>query len=163
MEEKEVGKIEEEKMDIVNNNKSLKNQLRQVCNKIEKVIEDYKESKLYRIPINNDNINKIDLQKFNEFASKIEEQKNKKESYKEMIDYDNKYSQITKDENQLKYITNHLLALKKEYEFLNKINKKQENGLNQLLNNNFNISQITELNKKLKDLKNEYITLNNNY
>ena len=43
-----------------------------------------------------------------------------------MIDYDNKYSQITKDENQLKYITNHLLALKKEYEFLNKINKKQE-------------------------------------
>ena len=163
MEKKEEEKEIKEKKDIIINNKSLKIQLRQVCNKIEEVIADYKERKLYGIPINNDNINKVDLQKFNEFVSKIEEQKNKTESYKEMIDYDNKYSKITKEENQLKYITKHLLDLKKEYEFLNKIYKKQEKGLNLLLNNNFNSDQIAELDKKLKDLKNEYAKLHNNY
>jgi len=164
-------KLEEENLnpnriieENIKNNKSLKYQLKIVSKKIEEVISNYKERKLYGIPINNDdNIKKVDLQKFNEFVYQIEEQKNKTESFKEMLDYDNKYSQITKDENELKYVTKKLLDLKKEYEFLQKINKKQEKGIKILLNNNFNTHQISELEEKLKNLKKDYGKLNENY
>ena len=166
LEEKSKKLIEEDKSkeDMIKNNVTLKNHLRQVAKKIEEIISEYKERKMYGIPIdNNDNINKIDIKKFNEFVLQIEEQKNKTESYKEMIDYDNKYSQITKEENNLKYIKMELLKLKKEYEFLQKINKKQQNQIKILLNNNFNSHQIGELEENLKKLKNDYKLLNDNF
>ena len=147
----------------IKNNKSLKKQLKEVSLKIEEVISDYKKRKEYSIPVNNDNIKKIDLKKFNEFVSQIEEQKNKVESYKEMIEYDNKYSNITKDEDELKYIKQQLLDLKKEHEFLLKMNKKQEQGMKDVLNTDFTSNQIMELNQKLKNLKEEYRKMNDTF
>ena len=70
-------KQEKERENMVENNKSLKIQLKQLSKKIEEVIADYKEKKLYSIPVNDDNINKTDIQKYNEFVSKIKEQKKK--------------------------------------------------------------------------------------
>ena len=154
---------EKEKEDAIKNNKSLKIQLKQLSKKIEEVIADYKERKLYSIPVNNDNINKVDLEKYKEFVSKMEEQKNKSESFKEMVDYDNKFSQITKEENEFKYVKNELKALNKEFESLEKIKKKQDRGKNLLLNKNFNSKQIEELKENLTKLKKNYNKLNEDY
>jgi hypothetical protein len=113
--------------------------------------------------VSNDNIKKVDLKKFNEFVSQIEEQKNKIESYKEMIDYDSKYTNITKDENELIYIKQQLLQLKKEHEFLSKMSKKQEEGIKMMTNKNFTSTQMEDLGEKLRNLKEEYKTMNNKY
>ena len=156
-------KQEKERENMVENNKSLKIQLKQLSKKIEEVIADYKEKKLYSIPVNDDNINKTDIQKYNEFVSKIKEQKKNSESFKEMINYDDKFSKIIKEENENKYVKQELKALKKEYESLIKIKEKQEEGKNLLLNNNFNSKQIVDLEKKLKKLKKDYNELNKDY
>ena len=145
------------------NNKLLKKQLREVTLKIEEIISDNKKRKEYSIPVSNDNIKKVDLKKFNEFVSQIEEQKNKIESYKEMIDYDSKYTNITKDENELIYIKQQLLQLKKEHEFLSKMSKKQEEGIKMMTNKNFTSTQMEDLGQKLRNLKEEYKTMNNKY
>ena len=147
----------------INNNKLLKKQLREVTLKIEEIISDNKKRKEYSIPVSNDNIKKVDLKKFNEFVSQIEEQKNKIESYKEMIDYDSKYTNITKDENELIYIKQQLLQLKKEHEFLSKMSKKQEEGIKMMTNKNFTSTQMEDLGQKLRNLKEEYKTMNNKY
>jgi hypothetical protein len=147
----------------INNNKLLKKQLREVTLKIEEIISDNKKRKEYSIPVSNDNIKKVDLKKFNEFVSQIEEQKNKIESYKEMIDYDSKYTNITKDENELIYIKQQLLQLKKEHEFLSKMSKKQEEGIKIMTNKNFTSTQMEDLGQKLRNLKEEYKTMNNKY
>ena len=147
----------------ITNNKLLKKQLREVTLKIEEIIADNKKRKEYSIPVSNDNIKKVDLKKFNEFVSQIEEQKNKIESYKEMIDYDSKYTNITKDENELIYIKQQLLQLKKEHEFLSKMNKKQEEGIKIITNKNFTSTQMEDIGEKLRNLKEEYKTMNNKY
>jgi hypothetical protein len=145
------------------NNKLLKKQLREVTLKIEEIIADNKKRKEFSIPVSNDNIKKVDLKKFNEFVSQIEEQKNKIESYKEMIDYDSKYTNITKDENELKYIKQQLLQLKQEHEFLSKMNKKQEEGIKMITNKNFTSTQMEDIGEKLRNLKEEYKIMNNKY
>ena len=145
------------------NNKLLKKQLREVTLKIEEIIADNKKRKEYSIPVSNDNIKKVDLKKFNEFVSQIEEQKNKIESYKEMMDYDSKYTNITKDENELIYIKQQLLQLKKEHEFLSKMNKKQEEGIKIMTNKNFTSTQMEDIGEKLRNLKEECKTMNNKY
>jgi len=147
----------------ITNNKLLKKQLREVTLKIEEIIADNKKRKEYSIPVSNDNIKKVDLKKFNEFVSQIEEQKNKIESYKEMIDYDSKYTNITKDENELIYIKQQLLQLKKEHEFLSKMNKKQEEGIKIITNKNFTSTQMEDIGEKLRNLKEEYKAMNNKY
>ena len=147
----------------ITNNKLLKKQLREVTLKIEEIISDNKKRKEFSIPVSNDNIKKVDLKQFNEFVSQIEEQKNKIESYKEMIDYDSKYTNITKDENELIYIKQQLLQLKKEHEFLSKMNKKQEEGLKIMTNKDFTSTQLEDLNEKMRNLKEEYKTMNNQY
>jgi hypothetical protein len=103
------------------------------------------------------------LKKFNEFVSQIEEQKNKIESYKEMMDYDSKYTNITKDENELIYIKQQLLQLKKEHEFLSKMNKKQEEGIKIMTNKNFTSTQMEDIGEKLRNLKEECKAMNNKY
>ena len=143
------------------NNKLLKKQLREVTLKIEEIIADNKKRKEYSIPVSNDNIKKVDLKKFNEFVSQIEEQKNKIESYKEMMDYDSKYTNITKDENELIYIKQQLLQLKKEHEFLSKMNKKQEEGIKIMTNKNFTSTQMEDIGEKLRNLKEECKAMNN--
>ena len=145
------------------NNKLLKKQLREVTLKIEEIIADNKKRKEYSIPVSNDNIKKVDLKKFNEFVSHIEEQKNKIESYKEMMDYDSKYTNITKDENELIYIKQQLLQLKKEHEFLSKMNKKQEEGIKIMTNKNFTTTQMEDIGEKLRNLKEECKAMNNKY
>ena len=145
------------------NNKLLKKQLREVTLKIEEIIADNKKRKEYSIPVSNDNIKKVDLKKFNEFVSQIEEQKNKIESYKEMMDYDSKYTNITKDENELIYIKQQLLQLKKEHEFLSKMNKKQEEGIKIMTNKNFTSTQMEDIGEKLRNLKEECKAMNNKY
>jgi hypothetical protein len=147
----------------ITNNKLLKKQLREVTLKIEEIIADNKKRKEFSIPVSNDNIKKVDLKKFNEFVSQIEEQKNKIESYKEMIDYDSKYTNITKDENELKYIKQQLLQLKQEHEFLSKMNKKQEEGIKMITNKNFTSTQMEDIGEKLRNLKEEYKIMNNKY
>ena len=147
----------------INNNKVLKKQLKEVALKIEEIISDNKKKNEYSIPVSNDNIKKVDLKKFKEFVSQIEEQKNKIESYKEMIDYDSKYTNIIKDENELKYIKHQLLQLKEEHKFLSEMNKKQENGIKVLTNKNFTSSQMENLSEKLHNLKEEYKEMNNKY
>ena len=157
-------KLQNEKEENIKNNQSLKTQLGEVSKKIEEILSDYKERKKYGIPINNnDNIKKVDLQKFNQFLSKIEKQKNKTESYKQMLDYDDNFTKISKEEDELKYLINKKQEVKKEYEFLQEINNKQEQDIQFLFNKNFNSTQLEDLTIKLKKLKEDYLTLNKDY
>ena len=156
-EEERKIKLQREKEDILSNNKILKKQLCDVTKKVEEIISTIKEKKLYGIPINNnDNIKKVDLKKYNEFLAEIEKQKKETESYKVILDYDNKFSQISKDENELKYMKKQKKELKKEYDYYDKINKKQNKELNFLSNENFDSLQSNELTEKLQQLKKNY-------
>ena len=131
---------------------------------IEEIIANFKERKIFEIPIDSkDNIKKIDIQKYNTFLTKVELQKNKTNNYKELLDFDNKYSQIRKDENELKYLIKKKDELKKEYDYLQNIDKKQAKDIDFLFSRNFKSSQIAEISKKLNELKENYINLNKNY
>ena len=151
---KEENKINEQNKndeeERINNNRYLKKQLKLLSQKIEEILSEHKERMLYSIPISKDDNNKIDTEKFNKFIQQIKEQKSKSESFREMLDYDNKFSQITKEDNEYKYVCEILEAKKKEHSSLEIIKKRLQKSVKYLLNGDFNSHQFSNLQEKCR-------------
>ena len=71
-----------------------------------------------------DKSNKVDIQEFTNFQSKIDRYKKKIESKQKEINNNFEYENIIKNENEYKSIKSRLLNLKKENEILTKITKE---------------------------------------
>ena len=91
----------------------------------------------------------MDLKQYNDFFDKVEEQKNKVNTYKMKLNNDFKFSEITQKEDELNFLKNEYKLKEKEYQYLMETNKRLDGFHNNLLNEEINYYE-NEL-KKLKD------------
>ena len=155
---------EEEDENIIHNEKQKK-QLLVFSKKIEEIISEYQNRKKFGIPkIKEDNLQKVDLKQYNEFYEKMEEQKNMANAYKQKLNNDEKFDEITKKEDELKNLKQEFQEIEKEYQYLLKSNRRMDGFQNNLLDDEINYYK-TEL-QNIKDditLKNkEHIKYNEN-
>jgi hypothetical protein len=155
---------EEEDENIIHNEKQKK-QLLVFSKKIEEIISEYQNRKKFGIPkIKEDNLQKVDLKQYNEFYEKMEEQKNMANAYKQKLNNDEKFDEITKKEDELKNLKQEFQEIEKEYQYLLKSNRRMDGFHNNLLDDEINYYK-TEL-QNIKDditLKNkEHIKYNEN-
>ena len=155
---------EEEDENLIHNEKQKK-QLLVFSKKIEEIISEYQNRKKFGIPkIKEDNLQKVDLKQYNEFYEKMEEQKNMANAYKQKLNNDEKFDEITKKEDELKNLKQEFQEIEKEYQYLLKSNKRMDGFHNNLLDDEINYYK-TEL-QNIKDditLKNkEHIKYNEN-
>ena len=155
---------EEEDENIIHNEKQKK-QLLVFSKKIEEIISEYQNRKKFGIPkIKEDNLQKVDLKQYNEFYEKMEEQKNMANAYKQKLNNDEKFDEITKKEDELKNLKQEFQEMEKEYQYLLKSNRRMDGFQNNLLDDEINYYK-TEL-QNIKDditLKNkEHIKYNEN-
>jgi allantoicase len=155
---------EEENENIIHNEKQKK-QLLVFSKKIEEIISEYQNRKKFGIPkIKEDNLQKVDLKQYNEFYEKMEEQKNMANAYKQKLNNDEKFDEITKKEDELKNLKQEFQEMEKEYQYLLKSNRRMDGFHNNLLDDEINYYK-TEL-QNIKDditLKNkEHIKYNEN-
>ena len=155
---------EEEDENLIHNEKQKK-QLLVFSKKIEEIISEYQNRKKFGIPkIKEDNLQKVDLKQYNEFYEKMEEQKNMANAYKQKLNNDEKFDEITKKEDELKNLKQEFQEMEKEYQYLLKSNRRMDGFQNNLLDDEINYYK-TEL-QNIKDditLKNkEHIKYNEN-
>ena len=155
---------EEEDENLIHNEKQKK-QLLVFSKKIEEIISEYQNRKKFGIPkIKEDNLQKVDLKQYNEFYEKMEEQKNMANAYKQKLNNDEKFDEITKKEDELKNLKQEFQEIEKEYQYLLKSNRRMDGFHNNLLDDEINYYK-TEL-QNIKDditLKNkEHIKYNEN-
>ena len=155
---------EEEDVNIIHNEKQKK-QLLVFSKKIEEIISEYQNRKKFGIPkIKEDNLQKVDLKQYNEFYEKMEEQKNMANAYKQKLNNDEKFDEITKKEDELKNLKQEFQEIEKEYQYLLKSNRRMDGFQNNLLDDEIKYYK-TEL-QNIKDditLKNkEHIKYNEN-
>ena len=155
---------EEEDENLIHNEKQKK-QLLVFSKKIEEIISEYQNRKKFGIPkIKEDNLQKVDLKQYNEFYEKMEEQKNMANAYKQKLNNDEKFDEITKKEDELKNLKQEFQEIEKEYQYLLKSQKRMDGFHNNLLDDEINYYK-TEL-QNIKDditLKNkEHIKYNEN-
>jgi allantoicase len=155
---------EEEDENIIHNEKQKK-QLLVFSKKIEEIISEYQNRKKFGIPkIKEDNLQKVDLKQYNEFYEKMEEQKNMANAYKQKLNNDEKFDEITKKEDELKNLKQEFQEIEKEYQYLLKSNRRMDGFQNNLLDDEIKYYK-TEL-QNIKDditLKNkEHIKYNEN-
>ena len=155
---------EEEDENLIHNEKQKK-QLLVFSKKIEEIISEYQNRKKFGIPkIKEDNLQKVDLKQYNEFYEKMEEQKNMANAYKQKLNNDEKFDEITKREDELKNLKQEFQEIEKEYQYLLKSNRRMDGFHNNLLDDEINYYK-TEL-QNIKDditLKNkEHIKYNEN-
>ena len=155
---------EEEDENLIHNEKQKK-QLLVFSKKIEEIISEYQNRKKFGIPkIKEDNLQKVDLKQYNEFYEKMEEQKNMANAYKQKLNNDEKFDEITKKEDELKNLKQEFQEIEKEYQYLLKSNRRMDGFQNNLLDDEINYYK-TEL-QNIKDditLKNkEHIKYNEN-
>ena len=150
--------MDEDDENLINNEKHKK-QLLIFSKKIEEIISEYKNRKKFGIPkLNEHSLQKVDLQQYNDFFERLEEQKNILQSYKLKLNNDFKFTEITQKENELKYLEEESKIKEKEYQYLLKSNKRLDGYQNNLLN-----EEIDYYKEELKKLKNEFSILNNRY
>ena len=155
---------QEEDENIIHNEKQKK-QLLVFSKKIEEIISEYQNRKKFGIPkIKEDNLQKVDLKQYNEFYEKMEEQKNMANAYKQKLNNDEKFDEITKKEDELKNLKQEFQEIEKEYQYLLKSNRRMDGFQNNLLDDEIKYYK-TEL-QNIKDditLKNkEHIKYNEN-
>ena len=149
----------DEEDENLKNNEKHKKQLLIFSKKIEEIISEYKNRKKFGIPkLNEDSLQKVDLQQYNDFFERLEQQKNLLKSYKSKLNNDFKFTEITQKENELKYLEEESKIKEKEYQYLLKSNKRLDGYRNNLLN-----EEIGYYKEELKKLKNEFLLLNNRY
>ena len=140
---------DENMMNIIQNDKQKK-QLQIFSQKVEEIINEYKNRKKFGLgKLKEDNLQKVDLKQYNEFFDKVEEQKNKVNTYKMKLNNDFKFSEITQKEDELNFLKNEYKLKEKEYQYLMETNKRLDGFHNNLLNEEINYYE-NEL-KKLKD------------
>ena len=140
---------DENMMNIIQNDKQKK-QLQIFSQKVEEIINEYKNRKKFGLgKLKEDNLQKVDLKQYNDFFDKVEEQKNKVITYKMKLNNDFKFSEITQKEDELNFLKNEYKLKEKEYQYLMETNKRLDGFHNNLLNEEINYYE-NEL-KKLKD------------
>ena len=149
MEKAKQNNIEENKR----NNILLKEQLKEITSQLEDIINREKEKKNNKLQESNDN--KLDMQEFVNFQSKIEKYK-KKIDYKEReIKNNYEYENIVKNENEKKTFTNRLMTLQKENKILTEINKKLNQQLKEANGGDITAEKAVQMTEKLKNMKDE--------
>ena len=140
---------DENMMNLIQNDKQKK-QLQIFSQKVEEIINEYKNRKKFGLgKLKEDNLQKVDLKQYNDFFDKVEEQKNKVNTYKMKLNNDFKFSEITQKEDELNFLKNEYKLKEKEYQYLMETNKRLDGFHNNLLNEEINYYE-NEL-KKLKD------------
>ena len=140
---------DENMMNIIQNDKQKK-QLQIFSQKVEEIINEYKNRKKFGLgKLKEDSLQKVDLKQYNDFFDKVEEQKNKVNTYKMKLNNDFKFSEITQKEDELNFLKNEYKLKEKEYQYLMETNKRLDGFHNNLLNEEINYYE-NEL-KKLKD------------
>ena len=146
---------DENMMNIIQNDK-LKKQLQIFSKKVEEIIAEYKNRKMMGLEkLKEDNLQKVDLKQYNDFIDKVEEQKNKVNSYKIKLDNDLKFSEVTKKEDELNFLKNEYKFKEKEYQYLLETYKRLDGCNNNLLNEEINYYE-----NELKKLKTEIFEKN---
>ena len=149
----------EEEDDILKINKKQKKQLQAFSQKIEELISEYKNRKKFGIPkLKEDTLQKVDLQQYNEFFQNMEELKKMANACKTKLNNDDKFDEITKKEDELKYLKKQLKEKNEEYQYLLETEKKMKGFENKLLD-----EEIDYYKKELKTLKEENYLLNKKY
>lgn len=149
MEKVKQQNIEENKR----NNTLLKEQLREITSQLEDIINREKEKKNNKLQESSDN--KLDMQEFVNFQSKIDRYK-KKINYKEReINSNYEYENIVKNENEKKSFTARLMNLQKENKILTDINKKLNQQLKEANGGDITAEKTVQMTEKLKNLKEE--------
>ena len=82
------------------NNGLLKNQLKEICNQIEEVLSQEEARKNNKLQASMDKSNKVDIQEFTNFQSKINGYKKKIELKQKEINSNLEYGNIIKNENE---------------------------------------------------------------
>lgn len=135
------------------NNILLKEQLKEITSQLEDIIIREKEKKNNKLQESSDN--KLDMQEFVNFQSKIEKYK-KKIDYKEKEMKNNyEYENIVKNENEKKSFTARLLTLQNENKILTEINKKLSQQLKEANGGEVTAEKAVQMTEKLKNLKEE--------
>ena len=146
---------DENMMNIIQNDKQKK-QLQIFSKKVEEIISEYKNRKMLGLEkLKEDNLQKVDLKQYNDFFEKVEEQKNKVNSYKIKLNNDFKFSEITKKEDELNFLKNEYKLKEKEYQYLMETNKRLDGFHNNLLDEEINYYE-----NELKKLKTEIFEKN---
>ena len=140
----------------------LKKQLKEISTQIEELFIEQEKQKNNKIKNSIDYSNKIDIQEFTNFQSKIDRYKKKIESKQKEINNNFEYENIIKNENEYKSITSRLLSLKKENEILTKITKQLNDQLIEANGGSQINSQTVQMSEKLKFLKEEIKLMNDN-
>ena len=141
--------------EIIQTNKKLKNQLEEISKQIEEAIEKHKMNK-DQPKIYDNNVDKEDVAKANEFQNQIGKYKNKIDDMNNQLQNNNLYVKAVKDEDEIKDLKRHLKEVKKEYDTLIKIKKNQEIGLKELDKKYNSKTELVGVSQKLKNLKDEY-------
>lgn len=150
--------MDEDDENLINNRKQKK-QLLVFSKKIEEIISEYKNRKKFGLPkIEEDNLQKVDIQQYNDFFEQMEEHKNKVNAYKLKLNNDDKFIEITKKEDDLKYLINQFKTKEKEYKYLTESNKKLNGFQNNILE-----EEIKYYNDELKKLKSDISIKNKEY
>ena len=149
----------EDEDDILKINKKQKKQLQAFSKKIEELISEYKNRKKFGVPkLKEDTLQKVDLQQYNEFFQNMEELKKMANACKTKLNNDDKFDEITKKEDELKYLKKQLKEKNEEYQYLLETEKKMKGFENKLLD-----EEIDYYKKELKTLKEENYLLNKKY
>lgn len=150
--------MNEEDENLINNRKQKK-QLMAFSKKIEEIISEYKNRKKFGIPkLQEDSLQKVDLKQYNEFFEQIEEHKNMVNAYKIKLNNDDKFVEVTKKEDELKYLKIQYKAKEKEYKHLIDSNKRLNGFQNNVLE-----EEIKYYDDELKKLKNDIFIQNKEF
>ena len=142
------------------NNGLLKNQLKEICNQIEEVLSQEEARKNNKLQASMDKSNKVDIQEFTNFQSKINGYKKKIELKQKEINSNLEYGNIIKNENEYNNLKKKLLNLKKENDYLTKVNKELNDQLIEVNGGIQMNGRKVEMTEKLKNLKDEIRYLN---
>ena len=141
------------------NNRKQKKQLMAFSKKIEEIISEYKNRKKFGIPkLQEDSLQKVDLKQYNEFFEQIEEHKNMVNAYKIKLNNDDKFVEVTKKEDELKYLKIQYKAKEKEYKHLIDSNKRLNGFQNNVLE-----EEIKYYDDELKKLKSDIFIQNKEF
>ena len=136
-------------------NSLFKNQLKEICSQIEEILSQEEIKKNNKLQASMDKSNKVDIQEFTNFQSKINGYKKKIDLKQKEINSNLEYEKIIKNENEYDTTKKKLLDLKKENDVLTKMNKKLNEQLIEVNGGIQMNGRKVEMNEKLKNLKEE--------
>ena len=135
------------------NNILLKEQLKEITSQLEDIINREKEKKNNKLQESSDN--KLDMQEFVNFQSKIDKYKKKIDNKEREIKSNYEYENIVKNENEKKTFTARLMSLQKENKILTEINNKLNQQLKEVDGGDITAEKSVQMTEKLKNMKEE--------